>query len=122
MTWLFNHEGDISRVAYQISNETCAYFKFDMWGTLTAETEKNNLSASEIDNAKIRFDLNKKNQFPIFSLSDLNKEYKSIDANNLAIGDGISPTDLSVYGLVVDGKISGVIALQDMDFIHSVMR
>ena len=104
MTWLFNNEGDISRIAYQISNETCAYFKFDMWGTLTAETKKNNLSVSEINNAKIRFELNKKNQFPIFSLSDLNKEYKNIDANNLAIGDGISPTDLSVYGLVVDGK------------------
>lgn len=104
MTWLFNEDKHISRVAYQISSETCAYFKFDMWGTLKAEAAEINLNEQDIKKLISRYRKNLKARFTVASLSDLNAKYKNINIENLSIGDGISPVDLSVYGLVVDGK------------------
>ncbi|MEQ8206688.1 MAG: hypothetical protein RIA65_10970, partial [Woeseia sp.] len=37
LTWAVDASGHASRVAYQIASETCAYFKFDMWGTLQGQ-------------------------------------------------------------------------------------
>ena len=36
MSFLFRSDGSISKVAYQIASETCAYFKVNMWGVLSA--------------------------------------------------------------------------------------
>jgi hypothetical protein len=37
LTFVFAPAGRISHVAYQVSSETCAYFKADLWGFLQAE-------------------------------------------------------------------------------------
>ncbi len=37
LTFVYAPAGRISRVAYQVSSETCAYFKADLWGFLQAE-------------------------------------------------------------------------------------
>ncbi|MEE3241412.1 MAG: hypothetical protein VX231_10645 [Pseudomonadota bacterium] len=102
-TWLFNHEGAISRLAYQISSETCAYFKFDMWGTVAVKPNKTTATDADISEAVARFEAHHKSRLPVEPLANLSNNYTGIDIDNLAIGDGVSPSDLSVYGLVVDG-------------------
>ena len=37
MSFLFKDNGNISRVWYQITQETCAYYKMDLWGLARAE-------------------------------------------------------------------------------------
>ena len=102
-TWLFNDDGAISRLAYQISSETCAYFKFDMWGTVAAKIDKAKTTDVDIANAVTRFETHRQSRLPVQPLANLSNTYSDIDIDNLAIGDGVSPIDLSVYGLVVDG-------------------
>ena len=34
--FLYRADGRISKAAYQVSSETCAYFKADLWGLLIA--------------------------------------------------------------------------------------
>ncbi|HRO04189.1 MAG TPA: hypothetical protein PLS69_11355, partial [Terricaulis sp.] len=36
LTFLFGDDGAVSRVAWQIASETCAYFQFDAWGVSAA--------------------------------------------------------------------------------------
>jgi len=102
-TWLFNSKGDISRLAYQVSSETCAYFKFDMWGALTAKRSDAKITTAEIKKTLARFNNHRTARLPVEPLTHLNKKFIGIDIDNLSISDGISPSDLSVYGLVVDG-------------------
>ena len=103
LTWLFNHDGATSRLAYQISSETCAYFKFDMWGTIAAKRVKAQSTSTDIAAAIARFETHRNARLPVQPLTQLKHTYRDIDVDNLAIGDGVSPSDLSVFGLVVDG-------------------
>ena len=36
LTFRYRGESEVSRVAYQVSHETCHYFQFDAWGTAAA--------------------------------------------------------------------------------------
>ena len=102
LTWLFNAAGDVSRVAYQISSETCGYFKFDMWGVVAAEYQRQDLS----EDSAARFDrlvAHSKARLAVRPLAQLSKDYAGIDPAAFGADDGIHPDDLSVLGLVVDG-------------------
>lgn len=100
LTWLFNDDGEVSRVAYQVSSETCAYFKFDLWGVADAEYLPQDLSTSAAPHFD-RLDVHRKSRLPQRPLADLAKDYPAVDA--LGVGDGIAPDDLTVFGMVVDG-------------------
>jgi hypothetical protein len=102
MTWLFNAKGDVSRVVYQVSSETCGYLKFDMWGVVVAEYRKQNLQ-TEAEAQLSRLDAHRSARLPVRPLADLGERFPGIDAAQLATGDDIPAKDLTVYGLVVDG-------------------
>ena len=116
MMWLFNAKGDVSRAVYQISSETCAYFKFDSWGVLPVLNKTPNLppganeqvgaiaTAVSVDAAVARFEAQQAARLPVEPLANLDTAFPDIDSGGLALGDGINPADLTVYGLVVDGK------------------
>ncbi|MBA4343564.1 MAG: hypothetical protein C0423_15610 [Methylibium sp.] len=44
LSFLFKSDGSISKVAYQIASETCAYFKADFWGVLEASYQPQELA------------------------------------------------------------------------------
>lgn len=103
LTWLFDSEDNVSRVVYQVSSETCAYLKFDTWGTLPAKRGAIAMTAS-VEAAVARFDAHRASRLPVEPLSNLDAKFPGIEIGGLGVGDGISPSDLTVYGLVVDGK------------------
>ena len=43
LMWLFDADAEVSRVAYQISSETCGYFKANLWGVVDATYEQRDL-------------------------------------------------------------------------------
>ena len=102
LTWLFNDAGDVSRVAYQISSETCGYFKFDMWGVLAAEYRQQDLGVESAAHFE-RFDAHREARLPVRRLRQLAADFPGIDPLGFGVDDGIHPDDISVLGMVVDG-------------------
>lgn len=101
MTWLFNDAGEVSRVVYQFSSETCGYLKFNLWGATSADFRpRRPENAAQII---ARFERNRQSRLPVAPLTGLQLAYQGVDAQGLAVNDGIRRDDLSVFGIVADG-------------------
>jgi hypothetical protein len=101
MTFLFKNTGAISRVAMQISSETCMYLQFDMWGMLNATYTPYTPSTVAVASAVIAAHQNNVAQrLPVRPIDQLDTDYPGVVAANLAIGD---PNANTLYGFVVNG-------------------
>ena len=47
MSFLFKGNGNISRVWYQITQETCAYYKMDLWGLASADYQRGGVANAD---------------------------------------------------------------------------
>lgn len=102
MTWLYDREGRVSDVAFQIGSETCAYLKFDLWGKVRAAYEQTTRGEAEAA-AIARVDRHVEARLPVRPLGALAQARPGTDTESLLFADGINPADVSVYGLLVDG-------------------
>ncbi|HLJ50940.1 MAG TPA: hypothetical protein VKU01_33250 [Bryobacteraceae bacterium] len=98
MTFLFSASAtpNISRVRYQITQETCLYLKFDMWGQAAAK-----YTPSEIpDAAKLKEAHAEElaNRLPVKPISELPGVDWTAFTNAYK-----SPKDITVYGAYVNG-------------------
>jgi CubicO group peptidase (beta-lactamase class C family) len=98
MTFLFNDQG-ISKVWYQITQETTISLSADMWGLLDATYH----ASSVVGGEKIRADFAQEvaNRFPTRPIDQLAEDYPGVDAS--AFGRGVSPENMTWYGFVVNG-------------------
>jgi CubicO group peptidase (beta-lactamase class C family) len=98
MTFLFNGEG-ISKVWYQVTQETSISTSLDMWGMLEARYNPGPVPAS----AEIRADFAREiaNRFPTRPIQQLARDYPGVDPS--AFGRGITLGNLTWYGFVVNG-------------------
>lgn len=101
MTWLYN-DREVSRVAYQISSETCAYFKIDLWGVGDADYLPQTL-AEEAAQPIARLESHRSHRMPVKDLAALAVDHPGSLPLSLGIADGIHPADITVRGMVVDG-------------------
>jgi hypothetical protein len=101
MTWLFDSDGNVSRVAYQISSETCAYFKADLWGIVPATFDKGDVPGAE--EAIRRVDAHRAARLPVRPVAMLAADHPGVDPANIGAVDGVEPDDMTVYGFFVDG-------------------
>ena len=100
MTFLFNAT-TVSRVRYQVTQETCVYFKFNMWGQLSATytpatvanatTLKNN-HAAEVAN-----------RLPTKPMSEIATDYPGSGFDEANLTSGLTPEHLTWYGLLING-------------------
>ena len=104
MTFLFNStkKPNISKVRYQVTQETCLHFKFNLWGQLSAtytpgrvenDHALKNAEASEVAN-----------RLPAKPFSTLATDYpdSGIDIANFT-KEFTSPGDITAYGLFING-------------------
>lgn len=98
MTFLYQADGSISRVAWQIASETCLYFKADMWGVTGARYEPQAVPGHEKIAAGYRDEYHRR--LPVKPVHALKNEYPGIDPAAF-LPPGIE--DTSVYGLVING-------------------
>lgn len=98
MTFLFNDEA-ISKVWYQVTQETTVDFSADLWGLLEASYHPGPVS----DSTKIKaaFTQELANRFPTKPIEQLAEEYP--DVNIAAFGHGVSPKSMTWYGFVING-------------------
>jgi hypothetical protein len=100
MTFLFNSTS-VSFVRYQITQETCLYFKFDQWGQLSATYTSGTVSGA--NTLKNDHALEVTNRIPVKPISALTTDFPGSGVNLSAFGKGISATHMTYYGLVING-------------------
>ena len=104
MTFLFNRtkSQNISQVRYQITQETCLYFKLNMWGqlaaTYTPETVANCEALENAETAEVA------NRIPTKPFSALATDFPNSGINVADFTKGFkSPADITTYGLLING-------------------
>jgi hypothetical protein len=98
MTFLFNDE-QISRVWYQVTQETTIDFSADMWGLLAASYYSGPVNDST--QIKVAFTQELTDRFPIKPIEQLAMDYPDVDVT--AFGHGVSPKSMTWYGFVFNG-------------------
>ena len=101
LSFLFRADGRISKAAYQVSSETCAYFKADLWGLLDASYTPQQvpgrgaiIRSSEIEAA---------GRLPRRPIVEIARDYPGTDFASFAHPDDVKPADLTTWGVVVGG-------------------
>ncbi|MCH8537848.1 MAG: choice-of-anchor D domain-containing protein, partial [Alkalimonas sp.] len=84
MTFLFKEDGSVSNLAYQIAQETCQYFKFNLHGKLTASYQPHAIA----DEASIvqSYLQEQAQRIPQKSLTELASDYPAANLNLATIG------------------------------------
>lgn len=97
ISFLFDNSGAISKAWYQVTAETCLYFKGDFWGQLNATYTTGFVANS----AQIQADYIQEvsGKMPTKDISALAVDYPGFDLSTLT--SGIS--DISMYGMVING-------------------
>lgn len=97
LTFVFRG-AEISRVAWQIASETCAYFKFDFWGAASASYTPGSQSTSALI-SEFRTERERRMRVePISSLAAF-----GVDVDALASPADVDPAALTTYGVVYNG-------------------
>ncbi|MBE0686753.1 MAG: hypothetical protein IH585_12250 [Anaerolineaceae bacterium] len=98
LTFLFS-DGSISKVWYQVTQETTTQVQANLWGLLDAVYHPEMIPEA----ARIRTDFEAEinERMPVKAIEDLSKEYPGIDVN--AFGAGVSADHMTWYGVVVNG-------------------
>jgi hypothetical protein len=73
-----------------------------LWGVVPAQYEPEDLSI-DAEAHVARLDAHREQRLPVKPLAQLADDYPGVERAILAVGDGIDPADLTVYGMVVDG-------------------
>jgi len=98
MTFLFNDES-VSKVWYQITQETAIEFSADLWGLLDASYHPGPVSDSAAIKASFAQEL--ADRFPTKPIAALAEDYPGVDI--AAFGDRVTTENMTWFGFVVDG-------------------
>lgn len=101
LTFLFKSDGSVSKAAYQIASETCAYFKADFWGLLPATYTPQAVDGADRLVADYRAEVAAR--LPVKPLAALAKDYPGSDPSKFATPNGKDPREISLAGFVIDG-------------------
>jgi hypothetical protein len=101
LTFLYRGEREVSRVAYQISQETCYYFKFDAWGTAVAVREP----GAGIDEAAIAASYRNEvaRRLPVKPIEALAADYPGLDPAQFGSPQDVTPEHMTLYGVLIRG-------------------
>jgi formylglycine-generating enzyme required for sulfatase activity len=98
MMFLFDDDS-LSKVWYQITQETTTYTRANFWGLLDAAYHPGPADGA----AQIRADFDQElaDRFPTKPIEELAEDYPGIDTS--AFGRGVSPEHRTMYGFVING-------------------
>lgn len=102
MTFLYREAGDVSAIAFQVTNQTCSYLQFDMSGTLSADYRPGIVADAS---ARIAATVNNRDgRMPTRWIAGIGKDYPGASADAFGSASEIAPEDLSVYGFIIDDR------------------
>lgn len=100
MSFLFDG-ATVSNVRYQITQETCPYFKFNMWGSLTATYTAEVIANADVIKADHATEL--ANRLPTKPLTALATDFPGSGVNLANFGKWVTPAEMTAYGLLING-------------------
>lgn len=100
LTFLFGDNGAISRVAWEIASETCAYLQFDAWGVADAHYRA---GAADADAVIARDAQEQALRMPTRPFAQLALDHPGVDASAFASPADIAPSSLTTFGVVAGG-------------------
>jgi hypothetical protein len=101
LSFVFGDNGAISHVAYQISSETCAYFKFDASGIAAAHFTPATLATADATKTAYRAEVAAR--LPVRPLSDLIAAHPTLAESGFALAPTPDHDPPTLYGAVIDG-------------------
>jgi hypothetical protein len=101
VSFLYGADGTVSKAAYEIAGETCAYYRFDGWGRLDAEFRPHPVERAA-DLARAWAD-EQGHRLPVKPLAALAKDHPGANPAPFGTGPGLAPADISAYGVMLDG-------------------
>jgi hypothetical protein len=103
MTFLFNSAKSptISNVIYQITQETCEYWQFNMWGTLTASYTAQTISGATTLENNMATEIT--NRLPSKPFASLATDYPSSGINLSQFTSGYASGTVTQYGVYING-------------------
>jgi hypothetical protein len=101
MSFAFNGQGQVSRVAYQITLETCQYFKFNAWGRLKASYRPHKVEFADA----IRHDHEREVavRLPTRPITALTTDFAASGVDVSRIASEQTPEHLTAFGVVAHG-------------------
>lgn len=104
LTFTLTAEGAVSDAYVQFTAETCAYLQFDLRAAglpLSAEME----AVDHPESVRAAWRRETSARLPVRPVSQIGQDYPTIAPGALGSPDEISPVNMSVYGLLVDGTL-----------------
>jgi CubicO group peptidase (beta-lactamase class C family) len=98
LTFLFDDQ-HVSKVWYQVTQETTSHTRANMWGLLDAVYRPGAVTGSEKIRADFAAELSARMQ--VKPIEVLAEDYPGVDVS--AFGRGVTPEHMTWYGVVVDG-------------------
>ena len=101
LTFLYRGESEVSRVAYQVSHETCHYFQFDAWGTAAATRAADPGINRAAVTAAYRLEV--AHRLPTRPIEALREDFPGLNPEKFGSAEDIAPRDMTVYGVLIRG-------------------
>jgi hypothetical protein len=98
LTFLFDDQ-NVSRVWYQVTQETTTYTQANFWGLLEAAYHAGSVASA--DQIKADFARELADRFPTKPIEALAQDYPGVDPS--AFGRGVSPEHMTWFGFVING-------------------
>ena len=101
LTFAYDGAGKVSPAAYEIASETCAFRKFDAWGSIPARVSED--KAPDPVGLIARFRREVAARLPVRPLSALAVAYPGFKAEALRLANPLDDDVPTAFGLVLDG-------------------
>jgi hypothetical protein len=101
MSFLFSDNGTVSKVAFQVSSQTCRYLQLEMRGLLNASYNPGIPDGAAGVIAVARG--NRESRLPQRPIAQLASDYAGADAAEFGSTEEVDPADMTVYGFIIDG-------------------
>ncbi|MEJ7808302.1 MAG: hypothetical protein WKG03_20570, partial [Telluria sp.] len=98
LMFVFRNDGSVSRVAMQVSSETCLYLQMNMWGLVTAQYSPGTVAGAAALVSAHQQEVAAR--LPTRHISALSTDYPGVTPANFAIGASAARTR---YGLFFNG-------------------
>lgn len=98
LTFLYDDQ-QVSKVWYQVTQETASFTRLNLWGLLEAVYHSGAVDGA--DQVREAFAIELAGRLPVKPLRALGEDYPGVDIS--AFGDGVTPAHLTWVGVVVNG-------------------
>ncbi|MFA5965250.1 MAG: hypothetical protein WC804_14630 [Sphingomonas sp.] len=101
LTFLYRADGGVSRAAWEIASETCAYFKADIWGMAALRFDAQHLAGRDRLIAAYRREVAAR--LPTRPIEEIGDALSGVSAGSFGAAAEVKPANMTAYGVYAAG-------------------